>query len=94
VLRINDTLDTYRELLSNTMDSYLSQVSNRLGRASKGLTVAATLSVPFVMVSGMWGMNFVHIPLSHHPHGFAIMMAIQCALGVGLVAVLKWLKYL
>ena len=94
VLRINDSLDTYRELLGNTMDSYLSQVSNRLGQTTKGLTVAATLSVPFVMVSGMWGMNFDNIPLAHHPHGFAIMMAIQFALGVGLVAVLRWRRLL
>jgi magnesium transporter len=94
VLRINDSLDTYRELLGNTMDSYLSQVSNRLGQTTKGLTVAATLSVPFVMVSGMWGMNFDNIPLAHHPHGFAIMMAIQFALGLGLVAVLRWRRLL
>ncbi|HEX9221137.1 MAG TPA: magnesium transporter CorA family protein, partial [Gemmatimonadaceae bacterium] len=31
VLRIYDSLETYRELLSSTMDSYLTQVSNRLG---------------------------------------------------------------
>src|SRR5690606_5371369 len=30
MLRINDSLDTYRDLLSSTMESYLSQVSNRL----------------------------------------------------------------
>ena len=37
VLRINDSLDTYRELLSSTMDSYLTQVSNKLGHITKGL---------------------------------------------------------
>ena len=94
VLRITDSLDNYRELLSSTLDSYLSQVSNRLTKATKGLSVAATLSVPFVMVSGMWGMNFAHIPLSQHPHGFALMMVIQLGLGVGLVALLKWRKLL
>ncbi|MBC7896962.1 MAG: magnesium transporter CorA family protein, partial [Cytophagaceae bacterium] len=30
MLRINDSMDTYRDLLSSTMESYLSQVSNRL----------------------------------------------------------------
>ena len=94
MLRINDSLETYRELLGNTLDSYLSQVSNRLGTATKGLSLAATLSVPFVMVSGMWGMNFANIPLAQHPHGFAIMMAIQLGLGVGLVALLRWMRIL
>lgn len=91
VLRINDSVDTYRELLANVMDSYLSQVSNRLGQVTKGLSVIATLSVPFVVVSGMWGMNFEDIPLSHSPHGFWIMLAVQLGLGAFLVWLLrKW----
>ena len=89
VLRINDGLDTYRELLSGTLDSYLTQVSNRLGMITKGLSVIATLSVPFVVISGMWGMNFEHIPLHDHPGGFWLMLVIQAGLGVGLLAMLR-----
>lgn len=94
MLRINDSLDTYRDLLSSTMESYLSQVSNKLNLVTKGLTVVATLSVPFVVVSGMWGMNFTRIPLSENRWGFEIMLFAQLALGIGLVAVLKWRKWL
>lgn len=89
VLRINDSLETYRDLLSSTLESYLSQVSNRLGQVTKGLTVVATLSVPFVVVSGMWGMNFERLPLQQTPGGFEIMLVVQLALGVGLLWVLK-----
>ncbi|MFL5577954.1 MAG: magnesium transporter CorA family protein [Gemmatimonadaceae bacterium] len=89
VLRINDSLDTYRELLSSTLDSYLSQVSNRLAQVTKGLSVVATLSIPFVVISGMWGMNVEDIPGSHHPHAFVIMVVAQLVLGVLLVALLK-----
>jgi magnesium transporter len=89
ILRINDSLETYRDLLSSTMESYLSQVSNRLGQVTKGLTVVATLSVPFVVVSGMWGMNFTEIPLASNPWGFEIMLFVQLALGGGLLWMLK-----
>jgi magnesium transporter len=94
MLRINDSLETYRDLLSSTMESYLSQVSNRLNTVTKGLTVVATLSVPFVVVSGMWGMNFTRIPLANNYWGFEIMMVLQLALGAALVAMLKWRKWL
>ncbi|MBA2688124.1 MAG: magnesium transporter CorA family protein [Gemmatimonadaceae bacterium] len=94
VLRINDALETFRELLSSTLDSYLSQVSNRLGNASKTLSAVATLTVPFVVVSGMWGMNFQHIPMASHPHGFWILLVVQLFIGGFLVGVLKWLKVL
>jgi magnesium transporter len=92
VLRINDSLDTFRELLSSTLDSYLTQVSNRLGSITKGLSVIATLSVPFVVISGMWGMNFERIPLHGNAHGFLLMVVIQLALGILLVALLRWKK--
>ncbi len=94
VLRINDALETFRELLSSTLDSYLSQISNRLGNASKTLSAVATLTVPFVVVSGMWGMNFQSIPLSSHPNGFWILLLLQLFIGGFLVGVLKWLKVL
>ncbi len=89
VLRINDTLDTYRDLLSSTMDAYLTQVSNRLAFTTKALSVVATLSLPFVVVSGMWGMNFTHIPLSGSPYGFWIMLVGQLGLGAVLLYFLR-----
>lgn len=94
VLRIYDSLETYRDLLSSTLDSYLSQVSNRLGMTTKALSLVATVTLPFVIVSGMWGMNFEHIPLHSHPHGFMILVFAQLALGLTLLAGLKWRKVL
>lgn len=94
MLRISDSLETYRDLLGSTMESYLSQISNRLNVVTKGLTVVATLSVPFVVVSGMWGMNFQRVPLSGHPWGFEIMVVVQLALGVGLIWLLRLRKWL
>ena len=94
VLRIYDSLETYRDLLSSTMDSYLTQVSNRLGMATKTLGVVATFTLPFVVVSGMWGMNFEHIPLHSHPYGFIILLLAQLLLGLGILAGLKWRKVL
>lgn len=94
VLRIYDSLETYRDLLGSTMDSYLTQVSNRLGMATKTLGVVATFTLPFVVVSGMWGMNFDRVPLSSHPHGFLILQLAQLALGLAILAALKWRKVL
>lgn len=88
VIRLNESLDTYRDLLSSTMDSYLTQVSNRMGIVTKGLTVVATMSVPFVVVSGMWGMNFTNIPLSGSAHGFWVLLAVQLGLGGALIWIL------
>ena len=90
MLRINESLETYRELMSSTMESYLTQVSNRLGAVTKGLSIVATISIPFVVVSGMWGMNFANIPWADSPYAFWYMLALQVGLSSGL---LIWLRY-
>lgn len=91
-LRINESLETYRELLSSTLDSYLSQISNRLASVTKGLSVVATVSIPFVVVSGMWGMNFQHIPWSAEPYAFWYMLFIQIGIAALLLIILRMRK--
>ena len=93
VLRINDSVETFRDLLSSVLDSYLTQVSNRLGRVTKGLSVIATLSIPFVVVSGMWGMN-VPVPFATHHGAFWWMLAVQVALGLLLLLILRFRNFL
>ena len=94
VLRITDSLDTYRDLLGSTLDSSLSQTSNRLATVTKTLSVLATLSIPFVMLSGMWGMNFARIPLADEPYGFWLLLLLQLGLGAVVVLFLRWRRLL
>ena len=62
--------------------------------ATKALGVVATVTLPFIVVSGMWGMNFERIPLHSNPHGFLILVFAQPALGLVILAGLKWRKIL
>lgn len=94
VLRINDVFETQRDMLSSTLETHLSKASHQLGQVSKGLALVATLSIPFVVVSGMWGMNFEHIPLSGSPAGFWIMLVAQLALGAVLIGLLRYFRWL
>ena len=93
VLRINDSVETFRDLLSSVLDSYLTQVSNRLGRVTKGLSVIATISIPFVVVSGMWGMN-VPVPFASHHGAFWWLLAVQVGLGLTLLLILRFRNFL
>jgi magnesium transporter len=59
---------------------------------TKGLSVVATISIPFVVVSGMWGMNFQHIPWVSSPHAFWYMLALQLGIAAVLLGLLRWRK--
>jgi magnesium transporter len=58
LIRISDLVDSYRDLLSNAMDAYLSTVSNRLNQVMKQLTVIASVFLPLSFLTGFFGQNF------------------------------------
>jgi magnesium transporter len=58
LIRISDLIDSYRDLLTGTMDVYLSTVSNRLNVVMKQLTLVATVFLPITALTGFFGMNF------------------------------------
>ncbi len=58
LIRISDLIDTYRDLLTSSMDVYLSTVSNRLNTVMKQLTIMATIFLPLSFITGFFGQNF------------------------------------
>jgi magnesium transporter len=58
LIRISDLIDTYRDLLTTSMDVYLSTVSNRLNAVIKQLTIIATIFLPLSWLTGFFGQNF------------------------------------
>lgn len=58
LIRISDLVDSYRDLLSNAMDAYLSVTSNNLNVVMKQLTIIATVFLPLSFITGFFGQNF------------------------------------
>src|SRR5262249_29403391 len=58
VIRIGDLIDTYRDLLTSSLDVFLSTVSNRLNIVIKQLAVIATIFLPLTFITGFFGQNF------------------------------------
>lgn len=87
--RIIDSLDTYRELIATTTESHVAELSIRLNYATTVFSAIATVAIPFLIVSGLYGMNFPSMPLLHNPHGFWIVVAIQSAIAVLFLLILR-----
>ena len=58
ILQVIDVLETYRDLASGLMDTYLSSQSNRMNEVMKVLTIIATIFIPMSFIAGIYGMNF------------------------------------
>jgi magnesium transporter len=62
VVRVSDSLDIYRDLLSSALDAYLSMASNRLNEVMKTLTSWTIPLMAGALIAGIYGMNFEFMP--------------------------------
>jgi magnesium transporter len=89
VTRIIESLDSYRELIGMMSDSTISQISTRLDYATTIFEAIATVTIPFVVISGLFSMNVVRIPFSTNPYGFWIVLTLQAAISIVLLVLLR-----
>jgi magnesium transporter len=85
LIRINDMVDAYRDLIGGAMDTHLSMVSNRLNVVMKQLAIIATVFLPLGFLTGFFGQNFAW-PILHLQSGFKDFLFL--GLGSELVAIL------
>jgi magnesium transporter len=91
LIRITDLVDTYRDLLSSSLDVFLSTVSNRLNTVVKQLTVIATIFLPLTFITGFFGQNFGW--MVRHVTGWPAFLAFGIGLEVAaVVALLTYFK--
>ncbi len=96
LIRAFEILDSYRDLMSGMLDVYLTTVSNRLNEVMKQLTIIATIFMPITFITGVFGMNFGHLPQVEHDNGYLfwltlLLMAIITVVQVWYFRRRKWL---
>ena len=89
VIQVIDTVETYRDLLAGTLDTYMSSVSNKMNEIMKVLTVMATLFIPLTFLAGIYGMNFKYMPELEwryaYPAFWVMVITVLCPLYNGWV---------
>ncbi len=58
LVRLNDIIESLRDLIGGTLDTYLSVINNRMNEIMKTLTIITTLFMPLSFLTGFFGMNF------------------------------------
>jgi magnesium transporter len=86
MIRISDLIDTYRDLLTSSMDVFLSTVSNRLNVVMKQLAVIATIFLPLTFITGFFGQNFPW--LIRHIGGWPAFAGLGIGIEVAVVALM------
>ena len=93
VIQVIDTVEIYREMLSEMLDSYLSSVSNRMNEIMKVLTIIATIFMPLTFIAGVYGMNFRRMPELEWRYGYPLVLAVMLGIGLSMVRYFRKKKW-
>jgi magnesium transporter len=94
VIKIIDTLDSFREMSSNLIDLYHSHLSTNMNQVMKVLTIIATIFIPLTFIAGVYGMNFKYMPKLDYPWGYPAVIGVMAMVTIGMMVFFKRKKWL
>lgn len=104
LVRINDVMEHVQRVLSHArrleasaesaMQLHFSAMAHRTNQVVRTLTVITAIFAPLTLITGIFGMNFDHMPLLKDREGFWITAATMAALAVLLLIFFGVKRYL
>jgi magnesium transporter len=95
LIRVTDELDNYRELVSGTLDVYLSTVNNNLSLIMKRLTGVTVILAGIGAVAGIFGMSEAGLAISGgEARGFWLVAMATVAVAVAVAVFLRRIDWI
>jgi len=94
IVQVVDVIESLRDVLASTLDLYLSVLSTRQNEVMKVLTVLGTVFLPLTFLTGLYGMNFDHMPELHWRYGYPALLAVMAVVVVGALAYFRRRRWL
>jgi len=94
LIRVADTIDALRDMLSSTMDAYLSVSGNRMNKVMKRLTSISTILMSVTLIAGIYGMNFALMPELRWRYGYVFALTSMVVVALALYVYLKKIKWI
>ena len=94
MFRISETIDVDRDMMTGTMDAYLSVVANRTNETMKVLTIFSAIMLPLTLIAGIYGMNFEHMPELKWLHGYPFALSLMGGIALLMISWFWWKGWL
>ncbi|ERI92648.1 magnesium and cobalt transport protein CorA [Clostridiales bacterium oral taxon 876 str. F0540] len=94
VIQVIDIIESYRDIMSGMLDTYLSSISNRTNDVMKVLTIFSTIFIPLTFLAGIYGMNFKYIPELEIPWAYPAFWVVTIIIVVVMLSYFRRKKWL
>jgi magnesium transporter len=71
LIRVVESVEDYQDLAAGALEANLTVASNRVNTVARNLTAYAAIFAVITMISGIYGMNFAHMPELGWRFGYA-----------------------
>lgn len=85
IIQAVDLAESYRDMIINLQELYHAQMNQKMNEVMKVLTVVTTLLAPMTVITGIYGMNFDHMPELKNPNGYFITIGVMLCIFVGMI---------
>jgi magnesium transporter len=93
-VQVIDTVEGFRDMVSMTLEAYVSAISNNLNAIMKVLAVIATIFMPLSFIASLYGMNFKYMPELHWRWGYPVVLIVMVVATAGMVLYFRKKKWL
>jgi magnesium transporter len=83
-LKVTESFDTFRDLMSNLREAYQSSLANRANEIMRVFTAVTTIFIPLTFITGVYGMNFEELPGINIPHFEIAVILIMTFLAIAM----------
>ena len=94
LFRMYGSIEAIHESLNGLIQAYFSYSSHKMNEAVKRMTVMATLTMPAVIISGIYGMNFHYIPELHWHYGYFYAHGLIAMTSLSMLGLMKYKKWI
>lgn len=84
-----ESLESYRELLTDQLNIYHTTMSSKLNDIMKFLTVFSVIFIPLTFIAGIYGTNFDFVPELHYKYSYFIMWIVMLIIAVSMIFYFK-----
>jgi magnesium transporter len=87
--RVLQDLLVDRDILSESLNLYMSMVGHRTNKVMNRLTVVSVIFLPLTFLCGVYGMNFEVLPETKWPHGYLFFWALTALIVSTLLIIMR-----
>ena len=76
-LKIYESFETFRELVGHLREALQLSLANRANEIMRIFTAMTVIFMPLTVITGIYGMNFDHMPELHTRYGYYVVLGVM-----------------